>query len=810
MAVRDRDNQIEFFASCLAGFEAALADELRTLRVRSIRPLKGGAAFLGRPIDAERVCLWSRVASRVTAVVGRVNAGDAELLYAGVYNLAWEDVLAPGASVAVRAFGTNAELRNTQFTALKVKDALCDRLRARTGERPNVSPHDADLLVDVRVRDRRATISVDLAGASLYHRAYFDGRDGEDAPLACARAAGMLVAAGAPERLAEGWGVLDPACDAGFAVCEAAGMAADAAPGLLRERWGFYGWAQHDDAAWSDELARADERLERGLERLLAGSSSEGPGGIPDPAHVRVVGLSTSSPAIARARAHLRNAGLRAVASVEAASLDDAAAVERRLAGVVGKGAGAPAAPALPGTAPSDVALLGAAPSAEALPDVAAEGTSAPAAPALLVVNAAPIDRDEGDARAVAEEAAFMAAAKGAPAGSVFAAVGTRGFAGRFGVEPTYTQVTGAGRIEGMLEVFDQPPRALASITLPDAHGGADHVVEVNDGQAAQFAARLRKVARERRKWARREGISCYRLYDADLPDYNVAIDVYEGAGASAGKTYVHVAEYQAPSSVDAEVARRRFDDVLAVVPVVLDVRPDHVFSKVRTRSKGGSQYQGAHRRSYVAYTEEAGLTFEIDLGGYLDTGIFLDHRVTRGMVGEEARGARFLNLFAYTGTATVHAAAGGAAETTTVDLSQTYLDWARRNMELNGFAGREHAFVRADVMEWIHAARRAREEFDLIFVDPPTFSNSKAMGKRTWDVQRDHVELLIGVSRLLARGGAAVFSCNLRTFKPDCEQLERYGVELEDMTADTIPHDFERNPRIHQCYLVRRAERTR
>ncbi|WP_165170969.1 class I SAM-dependent methyltransferase [Adlercreutzia sp. ZJ242] len=791
MTVRDRDNKIEFFASCLAGFEAALADELRALRVRSIRPLKGGAAFLGRPIDAERVCLWSRVASRVTAVVGRVNAGDAELLYAGVYDLPWEDVLAPGASVAVRAFGTNAELRNTQFTALKVKDALCDRLRARTGERPNVSPHDADLLVDVRVRDRRATISVDLAGESLYHRTYFDGRDGEDAPLACARAAGMLVAAGAPARLAEGWGVLDPACDAGFAVCEAAGMAADAAPGLLRERWGFYGWARHDDDAWNDELARADERLERGLERLLANSSSEGPLGIPDPAHVRVVGLSTSSPAISRARAHLRNAGLRAVASVEAASLDDAAAVERRLAGVVSR-----CRADVAGGKEADVAL----------PDGAAEGTSAPAVPALLVVNAAPIDRDEGDARAVAEEAAFMAAAKGAPAGSVFAAVGTRGFAGRFGVEPTCVQVTGVGRIEGTLEVFDQPPRALASITLPDAHGGADHVVEVNDEQAAQFAARLRKVARERRKWARCEGISCYRLYDADLPDYNAAIDVYEGAGASAGKTYVHVAEYQAPSSVDAEVARRRFDDVLAVVPVVLDVRPDHVFSKVRTRSKGGSQYQGAHRRSYVAYTEEAGLTLEIDLGGYLDTGIFLDHRVTRGMVGEEARGARFLNLFAYTGTATVHAAAGGAAETTTVDLSQTYLDWARRNMELNGFSGREHAFVRADVMEWIHAARRAREEFDLIFVDPPTFSNSKAMGKRTWDVQRDHVELLIGVSRLLARGGAAVFSCNLRTFKPDREQLERYGVEIEDMTADTIPHDFERNPRIHQCYLVRRA----
>ena len=174
--------------------------------------------------------------------------------------------------------------------------------------------------------------------------------------------------------------------------------------------------------------------------------------------------------------------------------------------------------------------------------------------------------------------------------------------------------------------------------------------------------------------------------------------------------------------------------------------------------------------------------------------------------MGAKAAGKRFLNLFAYTGTATVHAAGGGAVETTTVDLSQTYLDWARRNMAGNGFAGPEHSFERADVMAWITETRRKPLRYDLIFVDPPTFSNSKAMGSRTWDVQRDHVELLIGVTRLLTEGGEAVFSCNLRTFKPDLEALARYGVALEDITASTIPHDFERNPKIHQCYLARRA----
>ena len=172
----------------------------------------------------------------------------------------------------------------------------------------------------------------------------------------------------------------------------------------------------------------------------------------------------------------------------------------------------------------------------------------------------------------------------------------------------------------------------------------------------------------------------------------------------------------------------------------------------------------------------------------------------------QHARDARFLNLFAYTGTASVYAAGGGARSTMTVDLSQTYLDWARRNMAANGFAGEAHSFERADVMKWITEARRSGRRYDLIFVDPPTFSNSKAMGKRTWDVQRDHVELLIGVSRLLARGGVCAFVCNLRSFRPDEAALAKAGVSIEDITPSTIPEDFARNPKVHHCYLVRRG----
>ena len=235
-------------------------------------------------------------------------------------------------------------------------------------------------------------------------------------------------------------------------------------------------------------------------------------------------------------------------------------------------------------------------------------------------------------------------------------------------------------------------------------------------------------------------------------------------------------------------------------------------------RSRGGSQYgkQGAGKggsgeraniaRRRLPLIEEGGLTFAVNFDDYLDVGIFLDHRVTRNLVREHAKQARrFLNLFAYTGTATCYAADGGVEETVTVDLSNTYLDWAERNMRQNGFVGPQHHFVRDDVLAWIRDQRQTRNRWDLIFVDPPTFSNSSKMGRRTWDVQRDHVELLAGVSRLLAQGGHAIFSCNLRGFRPETRKLARAGVVLEDITAQTIPEDFARNQKVHHCYIVRR-----
>ncbi|MBP7739021.1 MAG: bifunctional 23S rRNA (guanine(2069)-N(7))-methyltransferase RlmK/23S rRNA (guanine(2445)-N(2))-methyltransferase RlmL [Spirochaetes bacterium] len=308
---------------------------------------------------------------------------------------------------------------------------------------------------------------------------------------------------------------------------------------------------------------------------------------------------------------------------------------------------------------------------------------------------------------------------------------------------------------------------------------------------AIAFMNRIGKNMKTTGKWAAREGITCYRIYDADLPEYAVAVDRYG--------EWVHVQEYAAPPSVDAVKAETRLKDALTVLPEALGVDAGRIILKVRRRQKGPSQYDKQNDRGEFIEVAEGPCRFLVNLTDYLDTGLFLDHRMTRGLIGSLAKGKRFCNLFCYTGTATVHAALGGARSTVSVDLSATYLDWARRNLELNDIRGARHGLEQADCREWIAACR---ERFDLVFLDPPTFSNSKRM-KGSFDVQRDHGELINDSARLLAPGGTILFSTNRDRFKMDEGALK--GLVAEDITAKTIPKDFERNPRIHSCWIIKR-----
>ena len=787
---------MEFYASCPEGFETALADELRSFGLEHIRRLKGRVTFEGAIDAAYRACLWSRLASRVYVVLGRFEAQNADELYRAAYDIAWEDIVRPGASIAVTARGVTDELRNTQFSALRVKDALCDRLADTTGKRADVDAADPDVHLVLSLKQRRASLNLDLSGEPLFKRLPPQATRPTKGPSAHVLrpdyAALVLAQVGWSERVAaeltpddyerEALPVLvDASCAGGGLLIEAVNELLDIAPGRARTRWGFEGWAAHDADRWEQLLAEADTRAAEARDR-----------------QARIVAVDTDGATRTFAERMVKFAGYKRF-------VDFCAAKPAAILDHVGAASNAAMV--------ADTTEVPLARIHDALTLIADLRGSAELERAPL----AALTRDDLMGRAIHaqamrtlevkpnnEEATVVAFPSPAEAAAMPKPVAE---------EPAPGRRRGKHAADGDAAVA----RPVATVDLGDGKP-----VSLLIPESVQFANRLKKNARQRRKWAKREGISCYRVYDADLPDYSAAIDLYVGESQTPGRWLV-IAEYAAPKTVDAATAQARMLDILAIAPRVLGVAPENVHAKARMRSRGGSQYgktagkdapQGNGRggdraniaRRKLPLIDEGGLTFAVNFDDYLDTGIFLDHRVTRGLVREHAKHARrFLNLFAYTGTATCYAADGGVEETVTVDLSNTYLDWAERNMRQNGFTGPEHHFVRADVLQWIRDQRQTIHRWDLIFVDPPTFSNSSKMGNRTWDVQRDHVELLIGVSRLLSLEGHAIFSCNLRGFRPATRELARAGVVLEDITAETIPEDFARNRKIHHCYIVRR-----
>jgi len=311
---------------------------------------------------------------------------------------------------------------------------------------------------------------------------------------------------------------------------------------------------------------------------------------------------------------------------------------------------------------------------------------------------------------------------------------------------------------------------------------------------AEDLVNRINKNRRQLKSWLKREQVSCYRIYDADIPEYALAVDVY---GTDQGD-WLHVQEYAAPASIDPRAAQARLRAALTALPDALGVDPSRMVFKVRSRQRGSEQYRRMGQHGEFLFVREGHCKLWVNLTDYLDTGLFLDHRPVRLWIGEQAHGKRFLNLFCYTGAATVHAAAGGARNTTSVDLSNTYLDWLQRNLELNGLDQPKQRIIRADVREWL---ARADERFELIFLDPPSFSNSKKMDS-SLDLQRDHAELIDAAMRCLARDGVLVFSTNLQRFRLDDRIGQGYAVE--DRSHWSIPKDFARNAKIHRCFFIR------
>ncbi|MBS1199547.1 MAG: rRNA (guanine2445-N2)-methyltransferase / rRNA (guanine2069-N7)-methyltransferase [Proteobacteria bacterium] len=719
-----------FFVTAAAGTADLLAAELESVGATGLHESRAGVACTGTLETAYQACLWSRVGLHVLWPVGHFTATDPDSLYEGVRGIDWSAHLGPDDTLAVDFSSHGGALTHSRYAAQKVKDAIVDQFRERCGSRPSVDIVAPDLRINVRLDGQAATVSVDLAGESLHRRGYRERQ--LVAPLKENLAAAILLRAGWPRIAAAGGAFVDPMCGSGTLPIEAALIAGDIAPGLLRVRFGFTRWRGHDAACWHRLAVEAEARRSRG--KLAPG---------------RLFGFDADPAAIHAATGNLARAGLAGVVQFRRSTLDT-------------------------------------------LPP-------APAPTGLLATNPPYGERlgQADDLRALYESLGTRLR-EGYVGWQAAVFTGNPPLGRAIGIEAVRTHRMMNGPIECRLLRLDVSPGRFDRKREPGRPPPFDAAAARARPGAQMFANRLRKNLRELRAWARREGVSCYRLYDADMPEYAFAIDLYQADPDGSGGAWLYVQEYAAPATVDRARARARREEALSVLSEVTGVAPDRTFMRTRRPQRGASQYGKVSERGEFDVVAEGGLRFLVNFTDYLDTGLFLDYRLVRARIRELARGRRFLNLFAYTGTATCYAAAGGAAATLTVDMSRTYLDWAQRNLALNGLAGPAHALVRADCLAWLSYDDGQR--FDLVLLDPPTFSNSKSM-EREFDVQRDHVGLIRAALSRLGPGGMLIFSSNLQSFRLDAAGLGEVGVE--DWSAATLPRDFSRRPGIRSVFAI-------
>ena len=720
---------MKFFVSCGKGLEYLLVDELLALGCAHATAARAGANVDGTLHDAQRAVLWSRLASRVLWPIAEYDCPDERALYAGAAAVEWSRHLRADMTLAVDAHVSGDAITHARYAAQRIKDAVVDTLRGRGGERPDVDLDNPDLRLNLVVRasktGSKAMLSVDLGGGPLHRRGWRQMQG--EAPLKETLAAAVLMRGDWPNLYAAGGALLDPMCGSGTLLIEGALMAADVAPGLLRDLQGAGAppsrWLGFDDAHWRALIDAATQRERTGRVALQS----------------RFHGSDLDPHAIRAARENAERAGVVEVIDFSVRDVAQLAQMVESRGLVVCN----PPYDARLAADPQLYRALG-----DALKRVAPDWRAS-----LLC----------GDAE-LARATGLRAAKK-------------------------YQMFNGA--IECALIVCDpvRPPQREVPVDAPTP--------ALSEG-AQMVSNRVRKNLKASKAWRSREGVTCYRVYDADIPEYAAAIDVY--IGATTGELWLHVQEYAAPAEIPEATTRKRLQELLAGARDAFAIPRERVAVKTRAKGKGGSKYadSGAFKRGETLDVREGAAQLRVNLFDYLDSGLFLDHRPMRLRIADEARDARFLNLFAYTGAATVHAAVGGAAQTTSVDLSATYLQWCADNLKLNGIAGARHRLVQADVLQWLLADRG---EYDLIFCDPPTFSNSARADD--FDVQKDHVRLLEAAMARLAFGGTLYFSNNYRRFRFDDAAVSAFAV-CEDISADTIPPDFARNPRIHRAWRLR------
>ena len=714
-----------FFATCPKGLENLLFRELVDLNASSVKETVSGVSFSGNMELAMRVCLYSRFASRIIMNLNTFRCDDDTDLYLGAKGIGYERYFDSDKTIAVSFNGTNRHIRNTQYGALRVKDAVCDRFVECKLERPDVQKNNPDIHIIATLKKGELAVGIDLSGSAQFWREYH--RTTGAAPLKENLAAAMVVRSG----FNGSQNFIDPMCGSGTLLLEAALLATDTAPGLARSSYGFMNLKDYDENKWQEIYNEALERSNQGKRKAQE-------------LGVKIFGFDADSAVVQRARDNIEHAGFSELVSVEHCLLDN---------------------------------LTNPCQGVNELP--------------CVVVTNPPYGERMGNFN----ELILLYTTLGHKLKTLFkggraAVISTSQellSCLRLSLDKSYRLFNGA--LECQLRVFNLDHESGEQATQADA---SQVLVAVD------FSNRLTKNLKNLEKWANREKISAYRIYDADLPDYNAAIDRYN--------QYYIIQEYQAPSSIKAHVAQKRLLDMIAATIKVTGAIGDDVIVKSREKQKGESQY--AKRDDALGhYIEiyEQDVVFKVNLQDYLDTGLFLDARPIRRLIRSMSAGKDFLNLFAYTCSASVMAALGGAKSTTSVDMSRTYLDWGKDNFKINGFdldgynATGNHHFTQDDCLSYL--SRDHGKTYDLIYIDPPTFSNSKRMEK-SFDVQRDHLLMLGNLTRHLNDGGVVIFCTNKRNFKLD-DGVAQYGFTVENITPKTFDPDFKRDQQLHTCFKL-------
>ncbi len=699
--------------------------------------------------DIYQVCLWSRVANRVLYPLATIKVQDEKSYYEAIKQVRWDEHLSVDGTLAVDFFCQSSCITHSQYGAQLTKDAVVDQFREDAGLRPGVDRLAPDIRINVYLFKNRARISLDMAGSSLHRRNY--RKLGTEAPLKENLAASILLKAGWPSMAERSAPLFDPMCGSGTLLIEAAMMAANYAPGLQRDYFGFLSWRHHDEQLWQDVRQQAEQKKCIGLKNMP-----------------EITGSDIDAKAVQAATTNIMAAGLEECITV---TQTDFFTVNNPLDN----------------------------------------------GPGLVVVNPPYGERLEDESTiGVFYSKLGRSLRSRVPDWDLALFTGNPSLFHRTGFSRQVILECRNGDIECKLFKSAVPPLSrIAEKTAKKPDENKETDVWRESGRAGNgvdvepFRGRLKKNIRSLGGWLKSASVSNYRIYDADLPDFAFALDVYKTIDGS----MVSLQEYRAPSHIDPVLAQRRIDAAAPVVCELLACESANLAIKRRQKQKGESQYQRVEKTNRYHEVSEGECRFLVNLNDYLDTGLFLDHRKVRQWISTQSQGKRFLNLYCYTATATVHAARGGASASVSVDLSPGYIEWARKNSELNGLDPDRHQLLRADCSEWVklqalgHTKGQIPEsdKFDLIFLDPPTFSNSTSM-QQDWDVQKNHESMIDDCMTILSETGTLIFSNNYRRFRLASAVSEKY--QVEDRSKWSIQRDFARNPRIHQCWFIKKTSR--